>query len=58
MINLRHYTKRELMIYIHHLTRTVKCSRSHWDGYMVRMGATRNEYKILVEKPLKKRPQV
>jgi hypothetical protein len=34
----------------------IKTRRMRWAGHVARMGAKRNAYSILVEKPEKKRP--
>jgi hypothetical protein len=38
------------------IIRMIKSSRMRWTGYVARMGATRNAYRILVGKPEGKRP--
>jgi hypothetical protein len=38
------------------IIRMIKLRRMRWAGHVVRMGETRNSYRILVGKPEKKRP--
>jgi hypothetical protein len=39
-----------------HIVRVIKSRRMRWAGHVARIGAMRNEYKILVGKPEGKRP--
>jgi hypothetical protein len=45
-----------LMIYTTHIIRVIKWSRMRWAGHVVRMGMTRDAYRVLAEKREGKRP--